>query len=305
MNAAWNEVGRKSDFQTCLGRVCVRQVSSSTAGCKMSTPQKPPSGDWRAGGYRDAYERVPRPPRKPTPFAHDLIYGYQGSQGASRTIGLVFLAIGLPLILFLGDGVMTDLALSISGRSTTATVLSTRVVTSVEINDRHPVEIKYRYEVDGVQHEAASYTTRSDVSSTAFVGASIAIETVPSLPSWSRVTGTTSSKMGTFVLFFLIFPAVGAGLVLSAVRSNRREIHAFRHGTATKGLVKRRGFDQTTEVNGKNPYEVTWEFQVDGATYTGKLSHMDPALLSRALPEDEVTVLYDPKDPKINTVWFE
>lgn len=271
----------------------------------MNTSEKPSSGDWRAGGYRDAYERVPRPPRKPTPFARDLIYGYQGTQGASRTIGVIFLALGLPLLLFLGHGVTTDIAIAVAGKPSTATVVGTRTITSVEVNDRHPIEIKYRYEVSGEKYEEASYTTDGDIASSATDGASIPIEIVPSLPSWSRMKGTTSSKMGMGILFLLIFPAVGGGLLFAAVRSNRREIRAFRDGTAIKGLVKSRAFDHTTEVNGKNPFVVTWEFQVDGTTYTGKLSNMDRGVLERALPDAEVTVLYDPKDPKINTVWFE
>lgn len=271
----------------------------------MNTPEKPTSGDWRAGGYRDAYERVPRPPRTPGPLARDLIYGYQGTQRATRTIGAILLAIGLPVVLFLSDGMMTDAALAVTGKPVTGTVLSTRIVTNVEVNDRNPLEIKYRYEVAGEKYEAASYTTDVDVASRAAVGASIAIDIVPSLPSWSRMQGTTSSKLGMVVLFLFIFPLAGGAMVFSAFRSNRREIRAFRDGVAVKGLVKRRGFDENTEVNGKNPFEITWEFQADGTTYTGKLSHMDRGLLERALPDLEVTVLYDPKDPKINTVWLE
>jgi hypothetical protein len=271
----------------------------------VNNPEKPSAGDWRAGGYRDAYERVPRPPRTPSALARDLIYGYQGSQGAIRIIGVIFLVIGLPLVLFLGDGLMTDIALGVAGKPTTATVVGTRIVTNVKVNDRNPVEIKYSYEVSGAKFESVSYTTNGDIVSSAAVGASIPVEIVPSAPSWSRVTGTTSSKMGMFVLLFFIFPAIGGGMLLAAVRSNWREIRAFRDGIAVKGLVKKRAYDHTTKVNGKNPFEVAWEFQVDGTTYTGRLSHMDRMILERALPDEEVTVLYDPKDPKVNTVWLE
>lgn len=271
----------------------------------MSEQQTPSNGDWRKGGYRDAYERVPRAPRKPTPIARDLIYGYHGSQSVLRIIGTIFLLLGIPLMLFLGDGAITDLTLSVSGKTTTATVVSTRVVTNVEVNDVHPVEINYQYEAEGQKYTGASYTTNGMILNTLMTGTSISIEMVPSLPSWSRMKGTTSSKMGAWVLFFLIFPFVGGGLLYSAVRSNRREIRAFRDGTAIKGLVVKRAFDTTTEVNGQNPYEISWEFQVDGTMYKGKLSHMDRAVLDRALPDEEVTVLYDQRDPNVNTVWLE
>jgi hypothetical protein len=265
----------------------------------------PPTGDWRQGGYRNAHERVPRAPRTPTPFARELIYGYQGAQGVVRSIGLVFLLLGLPLAFFLGGGLPTDFALAATGQPATATVLGTRIVTNVEVNDVHPVEIKYHYEVSGERYDGASYTTRSDIMTIATIGASIPVEIVPSLPSWSRMKGTTSAKMGFAGVFIFIFPLVGAALFGWAVRSNRRETRAFRDGVATKGLVIKRGEDTTTEINDKHPFEVVWEFHVDGTNYKGKLAHMSREILQRAVPSDEVTVLYDPRDPQANTIWFE
>ncbi len=271
----------------------------------MNNPQKAAPGDWRQGGYRDGYERVPRPPRKPSPLAQDLIYGYQGTQNALRWVGGILLLLVLPLILFFGDGMLTDITLAIAGKPAMATVTGTRTITNVEVNDRHPIEIKYDYMISGDKYAGMSYTTRSEILSEAAIGSSITIEILPSAPSWSRVKDTTSSKMGMGVLFFFLFPLIGGGMFGGAVRSNRREIRAFRDGMATKGLVVKRGPDETTEINGKNPHEVVWEFQVDGTSYKGKLSHMNSAILDRALPDNEVTVLYDSKDPRVNTVWIE
>ena len=271
----------------------------------VNNPQQNPPGDWRQGGYRDAYERVPRPPRTPSTLARELIYGYQGSQSALRLIGGIFLVLGLPLILFLGDGLITDFTLAVAGKSAMATVTGTRIVTSVEINDVHPIEIKYDYQISGEKFQGMSYTTNNAVLQRATQGESISIEILSSAPSWSRIEGTTSSKMGMSVVFLFLFPLIGGALFGWAVRSNRREIRAFRDGVSIKGLVVKRGPDETTEINGKNPHEVVWEFQVDGTNYKGKLSHMNPVILNRALPDSEVTVLYDPKDPHVNTVWID
>jgi hypothetical protein len=271
----------------------------------VNTPQTPTPGDWRKGGYRDAHELAPRAPRTPTPFARDLIYAYQGTQSALRTIGGIFLLIGLPVTFFLGGGLPTDFALAATGQPTTATVLATRIVHNVEVNDRHPVEIKYQYDYSEERYEGASYTTHGDIINSATIGATIPVEIFPASPSLSRMKGTTSSQMGYAGVFIFIFPLVGAIMFGWAVRSNRREIRAFRDGVAAKGLVIRRGEDMTTKINGNHPFEVTWEFQVDGTNYKGKLSHMDHKILRRALPDDEVTVLYDPRNPKVNTVWFE
>lgn len=261
--------------------------------------------DWRKGGYRDGYQRVPPAPRKPSPFAKVLIHDYQGTQSALRTIGIVFLVIGIPLSIFICQGAMTDIALGLWGKPADATIMNTELLRHVEVNGRNPTEITYQYEIDGKRYEESSYTTNSDVVQTMGRGASVPIEILTSAPSWSRVRGTTSTQMGLGMLFFLLFPLVGAGMFGSAYLSNRREIRAFRDGTPTKGLIVKRGLNHSTEVNGKNPFEIVWEFQIDGTNYKGKLSNMHAELLNRAFPEEEVTVLYDPRDPKINTVWIE
>ena len=136
-------------------------------------------------------------------------------------------------------------------------------------------------------------------------GASVPIEILAGAPSWSRIQGTTATKMGLGMLMFFLFPLIGAGMFGWAYRSNRHEIRAFRDGIAARGLIVKRGFDQSTEINGANPFEIVWEFQIDGTNYKGKLSHMDASIINRAFPDDEVTVLYDPRNPKINTVWVE
>lgn len=270
----------------------------------MNTPQTPHPGDWR-GGYRSAFDRVPPAPRSPTPLARELIFGYQGGQNALRIIGAVFLALGIPFIFIFGGGILTDLTITATGQAATGTVVATRVVTSVEVNGAHPVGIQYRYDVSGEKYEAESYTLDTSILSVATAGATVPVEIVPMAPSWSRMKGTKSSKMGYAALFAFIFPIIGAAMLFYVIRANRREIRAFREGVAIKGLVVKRGEDTTTEINGKHPYEIIWEFYVDGKAYKGKLSNMNAMILQRALPDDEVTVLYDPKSPVVNTVWIE
>lgn len=271
----------------------------------MQNPDEKAPGDWRKGGYRDAYQRVPPPPRKPSPFAEVLIHNYQGTQSALRTIGIIFLVIGIPLSIFIGQGALTDVALGLWGKPADATITNTEWLTHVEVNGRNPLEITYRYEIHGETYNESSYTTDFSVSQTMTKGASVPIEILAGAPSWSRIQGTTATKMGLGMLMFFLFPLIGAGMFGWAYRSNRREIRAFRDGIAARGLIVKRGFDQSTEINGENPFEIVWEFQIDGTNYKGKLSHMDASIINRAFPDDEVTVLYDPRNPKINTVWVE
>lgn len=271
----------------------------------MNKPQQNAPGDWRKGGYRDAYEPIPPPPRKPTKLAQELIHSYQGTQRSIRIIGIVLLAIAFPLTVYLGNGLPTDIVLSMTSKPGTATILSHRILQNVEINDQHPLAVKYEYEVDGAKYTGESYTVHVTAFESLQVGASVPIEYLPTKPSWSRARATTASVMGLSTLFFYIFPLIGFAMYDWARRANNREIRAFRDGKPTKGLIIKRGIDETVEIDGKNPYEIVWEFHVDGVRYTGKLSNMKSEPLEKAFPTNEVTVLYDIHDPKVNTVWLE
>lgn len=271
----------------------------------VNNPEQKLPGDWRQGGYRDAYDPVPKPPRKPTAAAKELIYSYQGAQHALRIIGLILIAISIPFVWGLGDGLPTDLVLSLTNKQAIGKVTGHRVVEHIKIDDRSPLGIAYEYEISGEKYASESYTVDSTKFQSLSVRESIPIEILSIAPSWSRASGTTASKMGVISLGFFLFPLIGLGMILWAARSNAREIRAFRDGKPIKGLVIKRGFDDKTEINGKNPFEIIWEFHVDGLRYTGKLSHMKREELEKAIPSSEVTVLYDIHDPKVNTVWLE
>ncbi|WP_156041429.1 DUF3592 domain-containing protein [Chondromyces apiculatus] len=97
----------------------------------------------------------------------------------------------------------------------------------------------------------------------------------------------------------------GFALLLLASYGNRREEKAFREGLPAKGRVLMRGLNDGSSFHGVPPFEVVWEFEAHGVTHQGRLSHVDRALVERALPGEVVTVLYDPADPSANTVWVE
>lgn len=97
----------------------------------------------------------------------------------------------------------------------------------------------------------------------------------------------------------------GVVLLVTTTRTNRREVRAFRHGLPAQGRIIRRDFDMATSINGKHPFEVVWEFDANGVSHHGRLSHVDRELVERALPGSEVTVLYDPADPSANTAWID
>lgn len=267
-------------------------------------PQQAPSGDWR-GSYRQAYDRAPPPPRRPTESARRLIFAYTGSQAVKRFVGIAFVGMGLLFSVIFCWGLPVDVAISIAGKRAEGTVVKAELQRNVEVNDRHPTLITFRYRIGSAWHEGASSTLNGAVIAQATAGATIPLEVYPDVAGWARVRGSTYCTFGYLGLFTAIFPVVGMGLVFFAVRSNQREVRAFRRGLPATGLVIKKGEDTTTSVNDRHPFEVVWQFQVDGITYQGSLSNMDRALLERAVPGNEVTVLYDPRDPKVNTIWVD
>lgn len=227
---------------------------------------------------------------------------YQGRQRILLIIGVIFVATGLPIALVFSSPAFIDVALAVAGEPCEAEVLAAELQTNVRINGRHPTEIGFRCTAGGVAIESTSSTLDDALVARATPGARVEAEVLPSL-AVGRVKGTTYAMVGYFGLLFFLHPIVGSVLALVAVRSNRRESRAFVHGTAVRGRVVRREEDPNTRMNRRRPWIVGWEFEVDGQRYEGSLSHMDKAELERAIPTDDVVVLYDPERPGANTAY--
>lgn len=83
-------------------------------------------------------------------------------------------------------------------------------------------------------------------------------------------------------------------------------MRAFARGRAAIGKVTFAGYARNYRLNGRNPFEVAWQFQADdGKRYDGMLSAMDPKELAGLVETDALVVLYDPNDPRANTVWIQ
>ncbi len=260
-----------------------------------------------AGDYREApkpdLSHIPPPPRQPSQRARDLVFAYTGSQSVLRIIGGAFLALGSVFAVIFCAGLPVDIALAFAGQRATGTVTGTHVQTNVEINGQNPILIEYTYRFENVAYQGESPTLDGALLVRARPGATVPIEVLPFAPDFSRIEGETYSSFGYFVSFVLIFPLVGALLLASAIRSNRREIRAFVHGLPIIAKVSYAGFDHTTTVNGRHPFQIRWEHEVNGSTYKGTLTHMEMRAIGDLVVGGEILVLYDPKDPSISTVW--
>jgi hypothetical protein len=266
----------------------------------------PPVGGRHGERFRawGASELAPPVPRAPTAAAKKLVLGYQGKERVLAWIGGIFLLLGLPFCFIFLSGITSDLRLVVGGERASATVTSLELETSYEIDGAHPTRIGFAYQDVGLRREAQSYTTKSSVLGPLEVGAPVEIEHLSGSAGVARVVGTTVGPFGPAVAFVLIFPLAGAFLLGWAIQMNQRQIRAYRHGRAVRGLVRSRGEDETVSSNGEHPTKIVWEFQVDGVPYQGELSSFEHALLREVVPTDEVVVVYDPALPKHNTLYF-
>ena len=260
-------------------------------------------GLYRAAPAPVLLEAIPPAPRTPSPRARSLVYGYRGAQGVMLTIGLAFLGMGLLFTTIFCWGLPWDLALAASGARGQATVTSTETVNNVKVNGVRPTRLSFRYRVGPTTYDGDSATLDGMLRRTA-VGATVPIEYLAFAPSISRVVGTTRATMGYTPIFVVIFPVVGAVLAFGAWRSNRREIRAFSRGAPVLARITFRGADMSVTVNHRHPFKIVWEFQVGGRPYSGSFSTMQRGELGGIEQSEQLAVLYDPRDPSVNTLWI-
>jgi hypothetical protein len=243
---------------------------------------------------------VPPAPRTPSAEARHLVFGYRGGQGVMLAVGIGFLVLGLILSTVFCWGLPIDAAIALSRRETAGTILHADTNLSTKSNGRRPTEVRFEYEGGGSRWQGESDTFEIKPGQTGPVD----VEYAALNPSWGRLAGETYSTFGYLGLLTLLFPAIGAFITRRAVRSNRCEIRAFTQGRPVLARVTFRGLDHSTSVNGQHPFLMRWEFRTDhGATVHGSISSMKLQDIKAFGEAEQVVVLYDPSDPKANTLY--
>jgi hypothetical protein len=251
-----------------------------------------------------ALRAVPSPPRRPGQRARKLIFGYQAGQKVFGLVGLIFLIVGLPFVAIFAGQVPSDLTLAVTGRPATGRVVVADLDRSTTVNGRHPTEVRFTYSVGDRSYEARSSALDEQLVALAPNDA-VAIEVASVRPAWARVSGTTRSWTGYFGLFTLIFPLLGASLLVIGIRARRRAIRAFTFGMPVVARVVQSGLDTSVRINGRHPFQVVWQFQIEGETYEGKVSSMDSFLIEPLAQATELIVLHDRDDPRVSTVFID
>ncbi len=100
----------------------------------------------------------------------------------------------------------------------------------------------------------------------------------------------------------LVFTALGGGMLYAGLRSAYGKIRPYEHGIATEGEIAEIFRDPTVEVNGRNPWAVTYLYTANGQTLEGRTRTWKhaPALVESG---DVVHVLYLPEDPEQSVLY--
>ena len=102
--------------------------------------------------------------------------------------------------------------------------------------------------------------------------------------------------------FPLIHLSIGVAMLYYSLsrRAERRRIAET--GESAVAVIQSTGYDTKVRINGRNPFKIEFDFEVDGAAYSGKRSTMNSDITNHQL-HDRIWVLYDPADPNKNIEW--
>lgn len=255
------------------------------------------------GAQQLLFQALPKPPRQPSPRAKRLVFSYQGAQSIKLWLGGIFVVVGSVVSVALCSAIPSDLVISLSRVSATGQVLSQHVDGSTKVNGRSPTVVQFAYQVAGTHHEGVCSTTDEGVLATLAVGGEAQVAYSSLYPAWARLAGTTRSRFGYVGLFALLFPTIGLLLVVATWRENRREIRAFTWGRPIAARRLSFAEDRSTQMNGRSPWKLAWEFSVNGQTWTGSLSSMAREDLATYAESEQMPVLYLEEDPSVNVLY--
>lgn len=147
---------------------------------------------------------------------------------------------------------------------------------------------------DGKEQQGVSYGYRKMKE-----GGRTDVRYLPEDPEIAMIIGGRMDKASPFVLFVLIFPVVGAVVVLGAVHSRRSTLRLLRNGFVGQARID--AVEKTfTQVNGTNVHKIRLTRIDDGVPVVSK--SWDDSEISMAFRKKEsgepIVLLYDPKKPK-------
>ncbi|KPK96805.1 MAG: hypothetical protein AMK75_07860 [Planctomycetes bacterium SM23_65] len=229
-------------------------------------------------------DMVPR--HVPSAVRLRLLFG-----GFASQFGWIFLGFGMIFVwVFQADSAVVSLV-RFSGKLETARgVVARSEHSGLKINERDVLTIEYRFTTaDGSEHQGASYAIGKHLEP----GTTVTVEYPKGNPSVSRIQGMNTTLFGPWVLFVLVFPAVGAVFIFFGLRKGFKGLRLLTNGkTGTGKLLSKE--PTNTRINNQTVYKFTFEFKTDdGGTYQAVARTHRLEKLS----DEEEPLLYDPANP--------
>jgi hypothetical protein len=106
-----------------------------------------------------------------------------------------------------------------------------------------------------------------------------------------------------FLLIGLAFLPIGAGLVIWRYQTASKVERALREGQAALGEITSVEANYSMQINGRNPWVISYRFQAVGTEYSGSLQTLTPPG-ERFQPGVPAYVVYLPEDPRANTLYL-
>lgn len=226
------------------------------------------------------------PPPRPVPLSLQILNLCNGMAM------IAWLVIGFGSIFLWAFGLNSDISfLTFRGPHANVTGRVTEVeATNASENKRRIYANHYEYSVAGKQWTGSSYSTGSSAN----VSEEVTVEYAPDDPSRSRIAGMRRKLFGPVTLFVVIFPLIGVGILLFAIRLGIHRNRMLRDGLLATGKLQRKE-PTNVRINRQTVYKLTFAFTArDGRRGEAVAKTHQPA---RLMDEAEEPLLYDPADP--------
>lgn len=102
--------------------------------------------------------------------------------------------------------------------------------------------------------------------------------------------------------FGLIFFIVGYFLFKAGRKTGRQKLLALEKGSSYEGAILEITKDFTENMNGRNPYIVSYQFAVNDQQQIGKTKSWDDNILLKQ-PGDPVWVVYSSDEGGVSSLW--
>jgi hypothetical protein len=115
--------------------------------------------------------------------------------------------------------------------------------------------------------------------------------------------GIISAFIGILFLFLgLALLGIGGGILYWRYQETQKVVNVLRIGEATKGKIAEVQENVSVRINGRHPWVIRYQFQVDGQNYEGKVSTLN-SVGERLQAGDTVCILYLPTAPQWNSIY--